>query len=129
MLCVFAEFGGPVQYVVHDRLVFVERVHVQVQDGHQATVQRGEQRCGPDRLLRAGQETAPERVVGQQRGPTRRADIRAPRKRLVLHTVVGEQRGHFADDGQRADRKPFVRDRAPHIDFGKLPSDHQPVLN
>lgn len=61
-----ADAGRLLQYVVHDGLLFVQRVHVQVQDGHQAAVQRGKQRRRLERLLRAGQETAPERVVGLQ---------------------------------------------------------------
>jgi len=88
LFLVYSDSSGQVQHVVHDGLVFVQRVHVQVQDRHQTAVQRREQRRGPGRLLRTGQETAPERIVKLHRGlQTGCTDIRASRQRVVLHTT------------------------------------------
>lgn len=113
------------QHVVHDGLV--ERFHVQVQDRHQAAVQRGEQRRGPDRLLRAGHQAAAERVVRlQRRQAAGRADIRAARQRGILHTADRQPGRHTAGPGPRAHRNPVVGHRAPDIDFGQLSGD-QPV--
>jgi len=93
-----------VQHVVHDGLVLVQRVNVQVQDGHQTAVQRREQRRGPGRLLRAGQETAPERIVRlHRRRQTGCTYIRVARQRVVLHTTDRQQGHHTARPGPRAD--------------------------
>lgn len=123
------------QHVVHVGLVFVgQQLHVQVQDGHQTAVQRGEQRRGLDRLLRAReQETAPQGDVYADRlrrgGPAGRADIRAARRRVVLRAADGEPGRHLADVGQRAadgQRPLVVGHRAPHIDIGQLPGGQPP---
>lgn len=111
---------------------FVQRVHVQVQNGHQAAFQRGEQRRRADRVLRldAGQEALSLRVVVGQRGrPAGGAHIRVARQRVVLHTADSQPGRHLTDVGQRADGEPIVRrHRAPHIDFGQLSSERQPVM-
>lgn len=96
--------SGQVQHVVHDGLIFLQRVYVQIQDGHQTAVQRREQRRRPCRLLRTGQETAQERIVRlHRRLPTGGTDIRVARQRVVLHTADRQQGHHTGRPRPRAD--------------------------
>lgn len=129
-----ADADRPVQHVVHDGLVLVQRVHVQVQDGDKAAVQRRkQQRSGFARVLHdAGQEAATHRVVGRCRRPAGRAHIRVARQRVVLHTADGQPGRHLARVGQRtADREPVPvsRHRTPHLHRGQLPGERRAAMS